>query len=328
MTRSQDSTTKTGILVIGDVMLDRYWWGEVTRISPEAPVPVVRLKESTNVAGGAANVAGNIAGLGGIPILIGCIGNDIEGKLLPGLLAENGISSEHLLVSADRPTTVKTRIVAHNQHVARVDHESTDHLSTADENRVIKSVRAALGSVKAVVISDYAKGFLTENVLREVIDAAREANIATIVDPKGKRYEKYRGATLLTPNKIEAAEACNLDPNEQDIVRTAGMQLLSENEGSSILITEGENGMTLFCPGEDAFHTQASARDVFDVTGAGDTVVAALSVAIAEGVSLRDAVDLANCAAGIAVEKVGTTIVTKKMISDRTQQLIENAAHL
>lgn len=314
-----ESLQNVEILVIGDIMLDRFWWGEVSRISPEAPVPIVRLDHTSNVVGGAANVAANIAGLGATPILVGCVGDDNEGNLLPELLNANGVSPDHFLKISGRPTTVKTRIVARGQHVARVDQEVTELLSSTGEAEFLQIVLAKIDSVKAVVISDYAKGTLTDRILLETLRAAERAGIPAIVDPKGKDYAKYRGASVLTPNKREAAEACNLYVEHRDVVAVAGQQLSGEFDRTAILITEGENGMTLFEKGAEPFHTHATAHEVFDVTGAGDTVAAAMAVAIGNGNDLRDAVSFANLAAGIAVEKMGTAVVSLQMIRKRFQ---------
>lgn len=309
------------IVVIGDIMLDRYWWGDVTRISPEAPVPVVRLYDTSIAVGGAANVAANIAALGATPILFGLVGDDPEGLLIRELLPRVGVSGDHLLTEAVRPTTVKTRIVARSQHVARVDHEYADPLSAETETRILEQIAIELASAQALIVSDYAKGVLSERVLRAVLDTAKSKGVPSIVDPKGKEFQKYRDATLLTPNRREAAEACGLDPDSANVVELSGSRLLSVLADSSVLITEGENGMTLFVKDEAPFHTRATAREVFDVTGAGDTVVAALAVGVGNGGTFRDSVKFANAAAGIAVEKMGTAVVTMDMVRERISLL-------
>ncbi len=293
------------ILIIGDIMLDRYWWGNVSRISPEAPVPIIQMDRSTLVPGGAANVAANIAGLGAVPILVGCIGDDSDGLTLDELLNERSISTEHLIRVADRPSTVKTRIIAHNQHVARVDHEMAKAFSEDDESRLMDMVLGQIDRSKAVVISDYAKGVVSESLVQNAIIEAKTRGIPVIVDPKGKDYTKYRGATVLTPNRKEATEACNLEDSDS-AVDESGRKLLDLLEVEAVLITQGEDGMTLFTSEAESVRFPAASRDVFDVTGAGDTVIATLAVSLAAGSDLEPAAQLANTAAGIVVGHVGT----------------------
>ncbi len=297
-------------MVVGDLMLDRYWWGSVDRISPEAPVPIVKLQRTSAAAGGAANVAANIAGLGGTAVLVGVTGADAEGKLLRNVL--DTIENVELKAVAldSRPTTVKTRIIAHDQQVTRLDHEITDPIAGADEAALIEQAISLIRTVDAIVISDYAKGLLTDDVLSGIIAAARLEGKMVFVDPKGKDYSKYRGATMVTPNLHEAADACGLSINDPDLVANAGWRLLSELDLDASLITEGANGMTLFQASGSSTHMNAVARKVYDVTGAGDTVIATLAVAAASGNSLVDSANLANIAAGIAVGQVGTAIVT------------------
>jgi len=308
------------VLVIGDVMLDRYWWGNVTRISPEAPVPVVKMRSASLSAGGAANVAANIAGLGATASLVGIVGDDPEGSLLPGILEEAGVSGGHLITLSDRPTTVKTRIVAHGQQVARIDQESDQSLSAKDETSVRDRVAELIETNDVVVISDYAKGFLTDPLLSYVISTARSLGKPVLVDPKGKDYRKYAGATLLTPNRREAFDACGIEENRPDAVSIAGYELLSQLSLDAILITQGEDGMTLFRAEDQAHHLHARARQVYDVTGAGDTVIAAIAVALGSGMDLVEAANVANIAAGLVVETVGTTAITAAMLAAENSQ--------
>lgn len=298
------------VLVIGDVMLDRYWWGDVTRISPEAPVPVVRLNRTTLAPGGAANVAVNVAGLGAAPSVVGVIGDDAEGDQLCRLIEDSGISSAGLLRIDGRHTTVKTRLLGHNQQIARVDQESVEPLSESAEESIVAIIEASLDSKDVVVLSDYAKGALSENVLSKVISKSAASNIPVVVDPKGREYTRYRGSTVLTPNRREAALACNIDDTGKDIVSTAGEMLLSKLDLASVLITEGEDGMTLFESARPQMHFSASAREVYDSTGAGDTVIAALAVSLGAGLEMVDAAMIANVSAGLAVEHVGTVAVS------------------
>src|SRR6187551_2521521 len=212
-----DRLAKVNVLVVGDIMLDRYWWGSVKRISPEAPVPIVNLHSSTFAPGGAANVAANIAGLGATAHLVGTIGEDHEAETLARLLGELGVSPAHIVRTEARPTIVKTRIIAHNQQVVRVDQETTHEMSAHDDGLVWAEITALLPSVDIVVISDYAKGLLSDDLISRLIEAAAAQKIIVLVDPKGKDYGRYRGAALLTPNRREAAEACNLDEETPDL---------------------------------------------------------------------------------------------------------------
>ena len=299
------------VLVVGDVMLDRYWWGSVDRISPEAPVPVVRLDRTSNAAGGAANVAANIAGLGASAILVGITGNDLEAETLRTLIAENERIDCRLIGLDDRDTTVKTRIVAHNQHVVRLDQENTAPIAEMDWRRAAELICRLVDEVDAVVFSDYAKGFLVQELLVEVIESARANGKMVFVDPKSKDFSKYAGSTVITPNLKEAGEAVKAVLNSTEQLSAAGSELLDLCNSDAILITEGEHGMTLFDRSDKPLHLDALAQDVFDVTGAGDTVIAAFSVASASGMSFRNAANIANIAAGIAVGHIGTTVVTR-----------------
>lgn len=296
----------TNVLVLGDVMLDRYWWGEVTRISPEAPVPVVRLKRTSTAAGGAANVAANVAGLGARPILVGAVGNDSEGEAMRAILSKSGVSAEHLVVLDDRPTTVKTRVIAHSQQVVRVDHEYHELLGHDSEAELIYSVKRLIPTCDVVVLSDYAKGLLTGSVITSVIRAANENGKMILVDPKGKDFGKYDHATVLTPNLGEAKEACKLD-GHGDLAHKAAELLLAAHAFGSVLITQGDAGMTLFQRDSEPLHFPAIAKQIYDVTGAGDTVIATLATALGAGGDLATACRLANLAASMVVEQVGTT---------------------
>ena len=308
--------SQTTILVIGDVMLDRYWWGSVGRISPEAPVPVVRLDKTSLAPGGAANVAVNISGLGARPVLLGIVGLDTEAESLKQILTSSGVEPFELLEIEGRPTTVKTRVIAHNQQVVRIDQEADYGIGEETEDRVEKRIKALVLDADAVVLSDYAKGLLTDRILSSTIAFAKQEGKPVLVDPKGKDYRKYGGASLITPNRREAAEACNLSENSSEVVETAGARLLMELQVDAVLITQGEEGMTLFRRDLASTHFPAAARKVYDVTGAGDTVIAALATAMGSGSGLDNAIRIANAAAGIAVEQVGTTAVSLDDVRD------------
>lgn len=299
------------VLVVGDVMLDRYWWGSVTRISPEAPVPVVNLQKTTVAVGGAGNVAANIKGLNATPYLVGIIGNDEDGKNLKKSLEEANISSEYLFAVNDRPTIVKTRIVAQQQQIARIDQERVSNLTSADEEILWEKLSVLLEKVDIVVISDYDKGLLSEKLLMRLITTGKSLNKKILVDPKGKDYLKYKNATLLTPNRKEAIEA-----SHKNKVNEAGNELMKKLTLDSLLITQGEDGMTIFQDNQENLHLPALARHVYDVTGAGDTVIATLAVALGSGEELVNSAKLANIAAGFVVEELGTTIIT----SDKLKQ--------
>jgi rfaE bifunctional protein kinase chain/domain len=293
------------VLIVGDVMLDRYCWGSVSRISPEAPVPVVNLEKTEVTLGGAANVAANVVGLGAKALLVGVIGTDEEAKDFPKFLLEKHISADNLIKIENRPTTVKTRIVAHNQHIVRIDQETNKFLSNEEENQVWLKVKEVFDEANIVIISDYAKGLLTDNLILRLITLGKERKKPVLVDPKGKDYSKYHGATLLTPNKREAYQATEISDVEK-----AGNALMRKLELQALLITQGEDGMTLFEQDAKPFKLNALARKVYDVTGAGDTVIATLAVALADGYSLPESANLANIAAGFVVEKVGTTTIS------------------
>lgn len=290
-------------------MLDRYWWGTVSRISPEAPVPVVKLEKTELKAGGAANVAANISSLGATSLLVGVTGEDECGRALPQILEQHKVAAKHLISFSNRPTTTKTRIVAHNQHVVRIDEEQAAPLDAEQAQIVRQAADKLMPEADVVVLSDYAKGCLCDSVLSNVIETARKLKKIVLVDPKGKNYEKYKGATLLTPNKSEAAAASGVDITDEQTIIEAGNRLLENLQIESLLITLGEEGMRLFEKGMDSRHFPAMARAVYDVTGAGDTVIAAMAVALGASLELPEAVKMANAAAGLAVEELGTTPV-------------------
>jgi rfaE bifunctional protein kinase chain/domain len=308
--------SKVKVLVVGDVMLDRYWWGSVNRISPEAPVPVVHLKETSLVAGGAANVAVNIAGLSATPVLVGIIGDDKEAELFPDLLNNSKISADNLIKLPNHQTTVKTRVVAHSQQVVRIDQESKLKITKIEEDKIWERIVDLIEQVDLILLSDYNKGFLTENLIKRLITTASENNKLVLVDPKGKNYNKYNGATILTPNLKEIIEACGLEETDSASVESAGVKLLELLGLRALLITKGEEGMTLLEKNKKPFHLPARARKVYDVTGAGDTVIATLAVAIGAGLSLAESSDAANTAAGIVVEQVGTSTISFDKLND------------
>ena len=303
-------------LVIGDVMLDRYLHGSVGRISPEAPVPIVLLNNQNERAGGAANVAANLALLGINTHLIGCVGNDNEAKILSQLIADAGIT-QHLLVSKTRPTIAKTRVVSGHQQMLRLDQESSAIFTTEENTDLQANIHAALSaSPQIVILSDYAKGLLSEAVCQAIIMQCKAQNIPVLVDPKGSNYTKYMGATALTPNKKETAEACNTTVNAVDLIAHASA-LKNSIQLQFLAVTRGEEGITLI---DEAIHQiAATAKQVFDVSGAGDTVIATLAAGLMHQLLPLEALQLANLAAGVVVAKVGTVPITQADLMDALQ---------
>ena len=292
------------VLVVGDVMLDRYYHGAATRISPEAPVPVVRVTNQEDRPGGAGNVALNIAALGGAATLVGVVGTDATAKDLGSRLTAAGVRCE-FLESADKPTITKLRVISQHQQLLRMDFEQT--FDAADVAELPARFEALLSTAQVVVVSDYAKGALQD--VQALIHAARAAGKPVIVDPKGTDFAKYRGATLITPNLLEFETVVGPCANEQELV-DKGLALMSELALEAILITRGENGMTLLRPDSSELHLPARAQEVFDVTGAGDTVISVLAASLAAGVDYPEATALANLAASLAVGKLGTAAIS------------------
>jgi len=298
-------------LVIGDLMLDHYVWGSVSRISPEAPVPVVHMSRETEMPGGAGNVAVNMAALGAQVYIVGLLGQDQAGDRLISLFQRGLIRTELVVRTGERPTILKTRIIAHHQQVVRVDRENLDPLPNALRERFWQQVEKILPEVQVVVLSDYAKGVVTPYLINRLIPLARKLGIPITVDPKVENFHHYKRVTCITPNTQEAMESGGVRSlrAEEDVDRL-GLQLLKKIEADSILITRGEHGMSLFEKKKPVFHIPTRAREVYDVTGAGDTVISTLSLALAGGATLRQAAELANYAAGVVVGKLGTASVT------------------
>jgi D-beta-D-heptose 7-phosphate kinase / D-beta-D-heptose 1-phosphate adenosyltransferase len=292
------------ILVVGDVMLDRYWHGGTSRISPEAPVPIVKVEQSEDRPGGAGNVALNITALGAAASLVGITGKDEAAESLEASLTAVGVNCD-FSQSPDQPTITKLRVISRHQQLLRMDFEEAFGMecSVAIQNKVSESI----GDHGAMVLSDYAKGVLHDP--QPMIKAANAANIPVLVDPKGSDFERYRGATLLTPNLSEFEAVVGPCEHEQDLV-DKGEVLMERLDLQALLITRGEHGMTLLRPGKEEFHLPARAREVFDVTGAGDTVISVVAAALAAGEALPQAVALANIAASIVVGKLGTAAIS------------------
>lgn len=299
------------ILVVGDVMLDEYVIGAVSRISPEAPVPVLDVRSRYSSAGGAANVAMNVASLGATVYLAAITGNDSAGISLRQLLRARAVSHEYLVKDRERGTISKTRIIAGQQQICRIDHEERSDISPSLLDKLLNAIAEPLNLCNIVVLSDYAKGTLTAECCRQIILLASAAGKPVIVDPKSKDFRKYLGCTLITPNLHEASTAADMSIDTAESLNRAGHKLMAQLPAASILITRGPDGMALFQPGHpDPLAIPTEARKVFDVVGAGDTVVATLAVALAAEVPLPEAVQYANLAAGIVVEKPGTATLT------------------
>ncbi len=298
------------ILVVGDFILDQYIWGQVNRISPEAPVPVLSVSSETFQLGGAANVSNNIRSLGGRVDLCGVIGADDGSRQFLEVLAGQGLGRDGIFTDKDRPTTRKTRVVAHNQQLVRFDTEKTNPISGVLEARISRYVAACIRSVSAVVVSDYAKGVVTQRVMTDITDLANRHSIPVIVDPKVAHIGRYKGATVITPNHHEAVQAAGLHGDDEPTLLEAGRHLHQRLGCQAVLITRGERGMSLIEGGGKVAHIPTVARQVFDVTGAGDTVVATLALALSAGAPMKQAAMIANHAAGIVVGMVGTGTVT------------------
>jgi D-beta-D-heptose 7-phosphate kinase/D-beta-D-heptose 1-phosphate adenosyltransferase len=297
------------VLVVGDLMLDEYIWGDVRRISPEAPVPVVEVRGRTHVAGGAGNTAAGVVALGGRASLAGVVGEDEDGRRLLDVLGAAGIDCGGVLRVPDRMTTTKTRVIAHSQQVVRADHEERAPVPKAVEDAILDWAEGHTAAGGALVLSDYAKGVVSADLAARIIGLGRDRGRPVVVDPKGHDYAKYRGATILTPNVHEVERAAHQPVETYEEVVAASQRLSESLDGSALLVTRGAEGM-LLVSGGDLVGIPAEAQDVYDVTGAGDTVVAVLAAALAAGAELEAAVRLANTAAGIAVSKVGTAAVT------------------
>ena len=297
------------IAVVGDLMLDHFVWGNVRRISPEAPVPVVDIESESFHLGGAANVALNLASLGINPLLLGVIGKDQMATTLRNSLKEWNVTDNTVLSEASRRTTVKTRIIAGGQQVVRTDWESREDLTESIELLLLKALKEEVPKARALILSDYAKGTLTARIIKLAIKLAQQSSIPILVDPKSNRFKLYKGVTVVTPNLAEAERFAGVSLQTNQEIEQAAQAILQELSATAVIITRGEHGMTLLEKGQSPIHIPAVAREVFDVSGAGDTVIATLALALASGSNFNLAVHLANRAAGIVVGKLGTATV-------------------
>jgi D-beta-D-heptose 7-phosphate kinase/D-beta-D-heptose 1-phosphate adenosyltransferase len=306
---------KVRILVIGDLIMDHFIWGKVRRISPEAPVPVVEVTSESIVLGGSANVVNNIHSLGGRADITGVIGSDNDGRRLVEMLKEKGIASEGIIKDPRRPTTIKTRIIAHSQQMVRFDREKKDRISPETSARVVSYIKKAVKAADLVVISDYAKGLITQQLVEEANAVCQSLGRQIAVDPKVEHFDYYKGVTIVTPNNLEASQASGVEITDDETLHRAGEVLFNRLGCQALLITRGENGMSLFEPSSET-HIPTVAKEVFDVSGAGDTVIGTLALALASGADFREAAVLANFAAGVVVGKVGTATLSPEELHE------------
>ncbi len=315
-----DNFKNKKVVVIGDIMLDKYIWGDVSRISPEAPVQVVNVLRETYEAGGAANVANNISALGSKGFIIGISGNDESKNILLNEIKRKGIDTSGIMIDKDKPTTQKVRIIGKSQQLLRVDYESKEHIHKELEDSMITFFEKIVKGIDIVVISDYAKGVITPELSSKVIKIAKDNNKMVIVDPKPKHYDYYSNVDLITPNNSEASEMTDIEDGSDDAILKIGSKLLNKLN-SNVLITRGEKGMSLFEKDGSIIHISSNAKEVYSLIGAGDTVVATLAIAIASGLDIKHAATLANIAAGIKVGKIGTASVSIEELKREIENL-------
>jgi len=312
------------VLVIGDVMLDEFVWGAVSRISPEAPVPVVWVNRESFMPGGASNVANNVATLGAKASIAGIIGDDHKGRQLTDELTKKGIDAEGLIPDKDRPTTIKTRVIANHQQVVRIDREKTAEISDRVLGDVVAFIKSRIKDVDAVIIEDYGKGLISPALLKKVVPLARRLKKIVTVDPKEEHFSYYKGVTSITPNRSEAQNAVDFKIKDDAALFKAGWAILKKLNTDTVLITLGENGMCLFRKGASKpLVIPTIAQEVFDVSGAGDTVISVFTLSLCCGATYEEAAHIANCAAGIVVGKVGIAVVTKEELTERIKKEIE-----
>ncbi len=316
------------VVVFGDVMLDEYWWGRVDRISPEAPVPVVSVERKGTKLGGAANVALNIHSLGGRAETVSVVGEDPSGMALKALFREKGMPDRGIVAAPDRPTTVKTRVVAHHQQVVRADTETTEEIDGQLADRVWDAYQTAMTDAAGVIISDYGKGVVTAGLLTRIIEWARARDRFVVVDPKETHFLSYRHVTTLTPNHHEAGFVAGKRMRDDATIRSVGFDLMRRLEAESLLITLGARGMALFEPPERLTLIPTVADQVFDVTGAGDTVIATVAMCLASGGTILEAAYTSNIAAGQVIREVGTAQTTVQAIKSAIASIAQPVFHV
>lgn len=310
------------ILVLGDLMLDRYLWGKVSRISPEAPVPIINIEEEEIRFGGAGNVANNLIGLGAVPVITGVVGNDDSGKVFRTILQEKQLSDRGLIVDETRPTTMKTRIIGNDQHIARVDREKILPVSADVQSKIFSFVEDVIPDIEGIIIQDYNKGVVVADLIHNVIRLANQHHKTVTADPKFDNFWELKGVTVFKPNKKETEEALAMRLQSDEDLVTAGKQLIDKLEAQAVLITRGKEGMALFEANRPHhMFLPTRARKVADVSGAGDTVIATLTFALAAGATVEEAVTLANYAAGLVCEEVGVVPVNGERL---VQSILKN----
>ncbi len=304
----------SGVLVVGDVMVDHFIWGKVSRISPEAPVPVVDVQKDSILLGGCANVLNSIYAMGGKVYVAGVIGSDNVGKGLVEELRRREIETTGILVEKGRPTTLKTRIVAHGQQMVRFDKESRKPIPQNSTRKILEYVKSLQNKIGSIVISDYSKGVISRDLVQGIKEIVRDAKIYICLDPKQSDFSIYEGVHVVTPNHHEAQRAAGMEIADKNDLKQVGASLLNKYNFQALLITRGEEGMSLFEKGRNitCTHFPAQAKEIYDVTGAGDTVIGVLALSLAAEASLQEATNLANQAAGIVVGKVGTATVSQE----------------
>ncbi|HOW58486.1 MAG TPA: D-glycero-beta-D-manno-heptose-7-phosphate kinase [Candidatus Omnitrophota bacterium] len=316
--------SKAHILVIGDFILDQFVWGNVSRISPEAPVPVVDVKRESFMPGGSLNVANNIRSLQGVAYPCGVVGRDLFGRMLLKAIRQQGIDTGGIIYDSSRPTTVKTRVIAHSQQMVRFDREKTEDISSENLTQILKFVRQRIRSMDVVILEDYGKGVMQPFLLREVVKLAKKFGKPVLVDPKEKHFNYYRGVTCITPNRKEAFGGYErtIGPWEKPpSLEQVGWNLMKKLKLASVLITLGEDGMALFEKGHKITQIPTAAREVYDVSGAGDTVIATLALSLAAGAKMQEAAKMANLAAGIVVGKLGTATITPEELEEAIRKV-------
>ncbi|MBM2814515.1 MAG: D-glycero-beta-D-manno-heptose-7-phosphate kinase [Ignavibacteria bacterium] len=304
------------VAVIGDVMLDRFFWGNVSRISPEAPVPVVDIESETAHLGGAANVASNLKSLGINPLLCGTVGSDFSGKIFIDIAKQAGIPDTGIYINNKRPTTVKTRIIGNNQHIVRLDREERERIESDCEDFILNTLKNATG-LTSLIFEDYNKGVVTASLIRRVTKWANQNNVQVYIDPKFDNFFEFKNTTVFKPNLKEAQRALGFTIKSQEDVVNAGKMLLEKLSCKNVLLTLGKDGMVLFEDNGDVSSVETKALKVADVSGAGDTAIASLAAALAGGATVKEAATLANTAAGIVCEQPGIVSVTVNEILDR-----------
>ena len=309
------------LAVIGDVMVDRYVWGNVSRVSPEAPVPIVEVESESVRLGGAANVANNIISLGAKALLIGVAGNDANGRELTNILDSQRTASDGIIIDPSRPTTVKTRVIAHNQHVVRIDSEEKKDIDDSIQKKILSVLQNSIESIDGIIIEDYNKGVVVKEIIHAVIALAQKYNKVITVDPKYNNFFEYKNVSVFKPNIKETEEALGKKLRSEDDVLAAGKSLLERLNVENVLLTRSEKGMSLFEMNGVVTHIPTRAREVADVSGAGDTVIATLTAMLSTGATIKEAAILANMAGGIVVGEVGIVPIKPEQLLAETESM-------